>query len=209
MSDLKEELQIVAKELKQEKMLVDSSVDTNKTNSLIDSKKDDVLNSEEAQKLAIRIAQEEAHSEFEERATQIEEQNITNDETHFDNKKRRRTLDRKEAEEELEHRYKMKMIKSNSKHKKMLDKRKKLVEKYGYLYSYKEVTTAFDSEDKEYQVPKDFSFSTTINIIRTFIRNIDRLDTAVKKILKICIFLGLGIAVYIILKNTGILTLLA
>ena len=171
---------------------------------LVDTQEKGLLNTEEVKQAATRFGQERIHSDFEKEATQIDEQNTKNKEKQFDNKKKKRKIEREEAEEELEHKYKMQQIKKNAEHKQMLDNRKKLVEKYGYLYDSTEYTKAYDSEGNEYQVPKDFSYSELVNKFRQFGRNISKLDRPILQTIKWGIIIGLIIAVYFILKSLGI-----
>lgn len=171
---------------------------------LVDTQEKGLLNTEEVKQAATRLGQERIHSDFEKEATKIDEQNTKNKEKQFDNKKKKRKIEREEAEEELEHKYKMQQIKKNAEHKQMLDNRKKLVEKYGYLYDSTEHTKAYDSEGNEYQVPKDFSYSELVNKFRQFGRNISKLDRPILQTIKWGLIIGLIIAVYFILKSLGI-----
>ncbi len=171
---------------------------------LVDTQEKGLLNTEEVKQAATRLGQERIHSDFEKEATKIDEQNTKNKEKQFDNKKKKRKIEREEAEEELEHKYKMQQIKKNAEHKQMLDNRKKLVEKYGYLYDSTEYTKAYDSEGNEYQVPKDFSYSELVNKFRQFGRNISKLDRPILQTIKWGVIIGLIIAVYFILKSLGI-----
>ena len=93
-------------------------------------------------------------------------------------------MNRLNAEMDLQHKYNMSMIKANGEHNQMLDRRKKMVEKYGYLYDNKEHTIAYDGEGKQYNVPKDFSYSETVNRFRQFGRNVSKLDKPVLETIK-------------------------
>lgn len=171
---------------------------------LVDKKEQELLNTDEVQAAATRIGQEKIHSDLEEEATKIDKKNTENKQRDFDNKKKRRKIERDEAEEELEHKYKMQEIKSNAEHKQMLDKRKKMVEKYGYLYDNSAMTKAIDSEGVEYSVPKDFSYSKIVNGFRQFGRNVSKLDRPLLQTIKWIFIAGVIIGGFFILKALGI-----
>lgn len=172
---------------------------------LVDKQEQALLNTEEVQNAATRIGQERIHSDLEHEAAEIDEQNTKNKQKQFDNKKKKRKIERDEAEEELEHKYKMQEIKANAEHKQMLDKRKKMVEKYGYLYDNSEITKAYDSDGKEYDVPKDFSYSETVNKFRQFGRNVSKLDRPVLQTIKWILIIGGLIGLFFILKSIGLI----
>ena len=172
---------------------------------LIDKQEQQLLNTEEVQAVANRIGKERIHSDFEKEATEIDKQNTDNKQQQFDNKKKKRKIERDEAEEELEHKYKMRDIKKNAEHKEMLDNRKKLVEKYSYLYDTGKTTKAYDSEGKEYLVPEDFSYSEMVNRFRQFGRNVSKLDKPVLQTIKWVLILGGLVAGFFILKSFGII----
>lgn len=172
---------------------------------LIDEQEKQLVNTDEVKAVAARIGNERLHSDFEEEAAKIEKKNTDNQQLIFDNKKKKRKIQREEAEEELEHKYKMQEIKKNAEHKQMLDKRKKLVEKYGYLYDNTKITKAYDSDGKEYNVPEDFSYSETVNKFRQFGRNVSKLDRPLVQTIKWIFIIGGIIAVICVLKSFNIL----
>lgn len=172
---------------------------------MLQEKKKQVLKSEEIQKAGNLLANEDIKSDFANEAARIQEKNVNAAELNLKNKKRKRQIDREEAESQLEHKYKMDEIQRNGEHKKMLDKRKKLVEKYGYLYDNEKLTTAIDGDGNEYKVPKDFSYSNFVNKFRQFGRNMSKLDKPLLQTIKWVLIVGVVVLGIFILKWTGII----
>lgn len=172
---------------------------------MLQEKKKQVLKSEEIQKAGNLLANEDIKSDFANEAARIQEKNVNAAELNLKNKKRKRQIDREEAESQLEHKYKMEEIQRNGEHKKMLDKRKKLVEKYGYLYDNEKLTTAIDGDGNEYKVPKDFSYSNFVNKFRQFGRNMSKLDKPLLQTIKWVLIVGVVVLGIFILKWTGII----
>lgn len=172
---------------------------------LVDEQEKEILNSNEAKAAAGKIGYERVHSDFKSEAAKINAKNIETAEKEFDNETRKRRLERLNAEMDLQHKYNMSMIKANGEHNQMLDKRKKMVEKYGYLYDAKDSTIAYDGEGTEYNVPKDFSYSETVNRFRQFGRNMSKLDKPVLQTIKWVLIIGGLVAGFFILKAIGIL----
>ena len=172
---------------------------------MLQEKKKQVLKSEEIQKAGNLLANEDIKSDFANEAARIQEKNVNAAELNLKNKKRKRQIDREEAESQLEHKYKMEEIQRNGEHKKMLDKRKKLVEKYGYLYDNEKLTTAIDGDGNEYKVPKDFSYSNFVNKFRQFGRNMSKLDKPLLQTIKWVLIVGVVVLGVFILKWTGII----
>lgn len=199
----------IEKEVKLEIQKVENRIvtpiqDSKDTLALLKEKKEEVLKGDEASVLGKKIAQEEVKADFASKAAEINEQNTNTAEREFDTKTRQRRLERLNAELDLEHRYRMSIIKQNGEHNQMLDKRKKLVEKYGYLYDSKEYIKALDGEGKEYLVPKDFSFSNAVNRFRQFGRNISKLDKPLLQTIKWFFIVGIFILGVFVLKWTGV-----
>jgi hypothetical protein len=108
---------------------------------------------------------------------------------------------------ELEHKYNMSTLDKDSKHKQMLAYRRKLVEEFSYLYNCKpeDCVTCYDQNGESYKVPKDFSYSRTVNKIRQFGRNVSKLDRPILQTIKWVLIIGAGIGAYFILKSLGVL----
>ena len=175
------------------------------TVDLLQTKKKELLQGEEANNLGTLIATEDIKSNFASEASRINQRNVETAERELDTKTRQRRLDRLNAELDEQHKYNMAMIKQNGLHKQMLDKRKKLVEKYGYLYDNKETVLAVDSEGEEYQVPKDFSYSVIVNRFRQFGRNISKLDRPLLQTIKWALIVCVVVGGVFLLKRFGIL----
>ena len=188
-----------------EKSLSQEDFESRNTFELIANKRRDLLNSDEVNKLGEKIAQEDIKSDFANRASQIHERNVGTAERELDLKKREKQLEREDAELELIHQYKMAAIKKDNEHRAMLDSRKKMVDKYGYLYENKETITAIDGDGKQYQLPKDFSFSEHVNKIRQFGRNVSKLDKPLLQTIKWIFIAGTIILGVFILKWTGVI----
>lgn len=175
------------------------------TSLMLQEKKTQALTSEEVQKAGSILAGEDIKSDLANEAARIQEKNVNAAALNLKNKKRKRQIDREEAESQLEHKYKMEEIQRNGEHKKMLDKRKKLVEKYGYLYDNKELATAIDGDGNEYKVPRDFSYSNFVNKFRQFGRNVSKLDKPLLQTIKWVLIIGGIVLGVFILKWTGII----
>lgn len=192
------------KSQEQEKSLEVSKTDDD-TSMMLKEKKKQVLSSEQAGQIANTIATEDVKADFASEAARINAKNTDTAEKEFDTKTRQRRLERLNAELDLQHKYNMNMIKQNGEHQQMLDKKKKMVEKYGYLYDWKEPVKAIDGEGKEYLVPKDFSYSSGVNKFRQFGRNISKLDRPILQTIKwVAIIGGLILGVFV-LKWTGVI----
>lgn len=179
--------------------------DGDDTAIMLQEQKKQALTSAEVQKAGNILANEDIKSDFANKAANIESKNMDAAELNLKNKKRKRQIDREEEESKLEHEYKMAEIRRNGEHKKMLDKRKKMVEKYAYLYNQEHMTKAIDGDGNEYAVPKDFSYSKTVNEFRQFGRNVSKLDKPLLQTIKwVCIIGGIVLGVFI-LKWTGII----
>lgn len=198
---IKNEVELEMQKFQQENNLPE----TKETLDFLKIKKNEALKSGEAQQIGNRIATEDVRADFANAAAKVTEKNVNAAELNLKNKKRKRQIDREEAESQLEHEYKMKEIKRNGEHKQMLDKRRKLVEKYGYLYSQEHITKAVDGDGNEYVVPKDFSYSNAVNKFRQFGRNISKLDRPFLQTIKWIAILGGIVLGVLILKWTGVI----
>lgn len=219
MEDLNNELQKVNEELNQARKETNQSLvvsekpqplattinDGQDTSLMLKEKKQAVLKSQEAKEISDRIATEDVKADFANEAARINKKNVEAAEKELDNKTRQRRLERLNAELDEQHKYNMAMIKQNGEHMQMLDRRKKLVEKYRYLYKQDDMVKAIDGEGKEYDVPKDFSYSKTVNKIRQAGRNISKLDKPILQFIKWFAIIGIVVLGIFILKWTGII----
>ena len=179
--------------------------DGNDTSLVLREKKKQVLSSEEVNQIANRIAAEDIKADFANEAARINKKNMDAAEQELDNRTRQRKLQRLNAELDLQHKYNMSMIKQNGEHQQMLDKKKKLVEQYGYLYDWNKTVKAKDGENNEYEVPYDFSYSKTVNRFREFGRNISKLDKPLLQTIKWILILGGCVLGFFVFKWTGVI----
>lgn len=210
--DVQKELEKAKEEIEKAKETANSTLvpttaveEKSSAMKLVDTQEQAVLKTDDAIKAAGKIGYERVHADFKSEAAKINEKNIATAEKEFDNETRKRRLERLNAEMDLQHKYNMSMIKANGEHNQMLDKRKKMVEKYGYLYDTKECTKGYDGEGKEYDVPKDFSYSEMVNKFRQFGRNVSKLDKPVLQTIKWFLILGGLVAAFFVLRALGII----
>ena len=174
--------------------------------ALIDKKEAELLNTDNVQQMSESVAQEKIKSDLAEEAVRIEAKNQELAEQKFATETKELRLKQLKEALALKHAYEMKTIKDNEKHRIMLDKRQKLVEKYGYLYEQQTYEDVDENGNKITKSrPKNFSYSIIGNSIRTFTRNLQSLDTTVRKIIKWVFFIGVGFAVVWVLKHYGII----
>lgn len=180
--------------------------DTNVMDLIKDQEKS-LMETKEVQDLGRKFSEERIKSDLSAEASRIRRKNIETAENEFENETRELRLKHLKAELEKEHAYNMKTLDDDAKHSQMLERRKKLVEKYGYLYDNKPENQieAIDGKGERYKVPKDFSYSTTINKIRQFGRNISKLDRPILQTIKWIAIVGIGTLAVFLLKRFGIL----
>lgn len=175
--------------------------------TMVKQEEENLLKTEEVIKLGKRVSEERIKSDVSAEASRIRTKNIETAENEFKNETRELKLKHLKAEMNLQHKYNMETLDKDARHKQLLARRKKLVEKYGYLYNMDEnnCVTCYDEEDKPYKVPKDFSYSPFVNRVRQFGRNMSKLDRPVLQTIKWVIIGGLIVGAYFILKKTGII----
>lgn len=208
MEELKELQQAIDDEIqkvREEKENLPAIKDTNNNTeifSVIKAQEQELLATKEVADLGKKFGEERIMADLKAEASRIRRQNIETAERDFDNETRELRLKHLKAELELEHKYNMETLEQDSRHTQMLDKRKKMVEKYGYLYDCSEEKTyiAKDSKGNEYRIPKDFSFSKGINKIRQFGRNVSKLDKPILQTIKWGLIIGVIVVAYILLK---------
>lgn len=204
--ELDDELERVKK--KKELMAV-SELPKHDTNvmELIKEQEKSLMETKEVQDLGRKFSEERIKSDLSAEASRIRRKNIETAENEFENETRELRLKHLKAELEKEHAYNMKTLDDDAKHSQMLERRKKMVEKYGYLYnnSPENQIDAIDSKGEVYKVPKDFSYSNGINKIRQFGRNVSKLDRPVLQTIKWVAIIGIGGLAIFLLKHFGIL----
>ena len=175
--------------------------------SIVKQEENELLKTEEFSKISKKFGEERIKSDLSAEASRIRRKNIETAESEFENETRELRLKHLKSEMELEHKYNMSTLDKDSKHKQMLAYRRKLVEEFSYLYNCKpeDCVTCYDQNGEAYKVPKDFSYSKTVNKIRQFGRNVSKLDRPILQTIKWVLIIGAGIGAYFILKSLGIL----
>lgn len=174
---------------------------------LIKGKEKELLGTQEFQDLSQKIGEENIKAQLSKEATRIRQENIETAEKEFENETRKLRLEYLKEELKKDHTYKMKIIEKEAKYKQMLDKRKKMFGKYGYLYSNNpsKMIEVEDSDGKKYKIPEDFSFSILVNKIRQFGRNLSKLDKPVLQTIKWIFLIGVGSGIIFLLKKFNII----
>lgn len=175
--------------------------------TLIKEQEKALMETKEVQDLGKKFSEERIKSDLSAEASRIRRKNIETAENEFENETRELRLKHLKAELEKEHAYNMKTLDDDAKHSQMLERRKKMVQKYGYLYDNRPENQidALDSKGEVYKVPKDFSYSNGINRIRQIGRNISKLDKPILQTIKWIAIVGIGGLAIFLLKRFGIL----
>lgn len=194
---------------KAELQVTSTTLPSNDTNimEVVKNEENELLKSNDFSKISKRVGEERIKADLSAEASRIRSKNIETAENEFANETRELKLTHLKEELKLQHKYNMDTLQKDEKHRQMLSKRKKLVEKYSYLYDCREENcfTAYDDKGQPYLVPKDFSYSSAVNRIRQFGRNISKLDRPIIQTLKWILICGVGIGIYFILKKLGII----
>ena len=174
---------------------------------LIKGKEKELLGTQEFQDLSQKIGEENIKAQLSKEASRIRQENIETAEKEFENETRKLRLEYLKEELKKDHTYKMKIIEKEAKYKQMLDKRKKMFGKYGYLYSNNpsKMIEVEDSDGKKYKIPEDFSFSVIVNRIRQLGRNLSKLDRPVLQTIKWIFLIGIGSGIIFLLKKFNII----
>lgn len=175
--------------------------------TLIKEQEKALMETKEVQDLGKKFSEERIKSDLSAEASRIRRKNIETAENEFENETRELRLKHLKAELEKEHAYNMKTLDDDAKHSQMLERRKKMVQKYGYLYDNRPENQidALDSKGEVYKVPKDFSYSNGINRIRQIGRNISKLDKPILQTIKWIAIVGIGGLAIFLIKRFGIL----
>lgn len=174
---------------------------------IVKKEEDSLVNSDQFAEISKKVSEERIKADLSAEASRIRSKNLETAENELQNETKELRLTHLKEELKLAHKYNMETLRKDEKHRQMLSKRKKMVEKYGYLYDFKEENciTAYDDKGKPFLVPNDFSYSTTVNKIRQFGRNISKLDRPILQTIKWVLIIGVGVGIYFILKSIGIL----
>lgn len=175
--------------------------------SVVKNEETALLETKEVKEVSRKFGEERIKADLASEASKIRQQNIETSEKVFDAETREKRLEHLRAELDLDHKYRMATLKEDNLHKQMLDKRRKLVEKYGYLYdmSAENCVEKFDGKNETYLCPKDFSFSPFVNKVRQFGRNVSKLDKPILQTLKWGVIVGCIVTAYLILKHFNII----
>lgn len=175
--------------------------------ALVEKQQNTLLSSKEFEEISKKFGEEKIKSELAEEASKIKAKNQETAERDFETETRELRLKHLKEQLKREHKYNMDTLDRDAKHSQMLDRRRKLVEKYGYLYDCSSENTMVvkDGKNQGYNVPKDFSYSNIVNKFRKFGRDISKLDRPFLQTLKWIVILGLITLGYLILKKYGIL----
>lgn len=203
------ELELVKIEEKKQEIANKSKLPNNDTSimSLIKEQEDTLMQTKEVQELGRKFGEERIKSDLSAEASRIRRKNIETAENEFENETRELRVKHLKAELAKAHANRMKSLDADAKHSQMLEKRKKLVQKYGYLYDNKPENQidVLDSKNETYKVPKDFSYSSFVNKVRQFGRNISKLDKPILQTIKWVAIIGIGALGLFLLKKSGIL----
>lgn len=176
--------------------------------SLIKQEEKELLDTKEMKELGRKFSEERVKSDLSAEASRIRAKNIQTAENEFENETRELRLKHNRELLKKQHQYDMQVLEQDAKHTQMLEKRRKLVEKYGYLYdcSPEKCVKCYDGKGNEYLVPKDFSYSPFVNKLRQFGRNVSKLDKPLLQTLKWFIIAGVVVGGIFLLKRLGILS---
>lgn len=174
---------------------------------IVKKEEDSLVNSDQFAEISKKVSEERIKADLSAEASRIRSKNLETAENELQNETRELRLAHLKEELKLAHKYNMETLKKDEKHRQMLSKRKKMVEKYGYLYDFKQENcmTAYDDKGQPFSVPNDFSYSTIVNKIRQFGRNISKLDRPILQTIKWFLIIGVGVGIYFILKSIGII----
>lgn len=175
--------------------------------SVIKQEEQALLGTQEVKDLGRRFSQERIKSDLSAEASRIREKNLETAEHEFENETRELRLKHNRELLKKQHYHEMQVLEQDAKHSQMLNNRRKLVEKYGYLYNQSEsnLVKYKDGNDKEYLAPRDFSYSPFVNKLRQFGRNVSKLDKPLLQTLKWGLIIGGGVLAIFLLKHFGIL----
>lgn len=198
----------IKKKLEEENLPVKSEevIKDTEVMNVVKKEEQTLLQSEEYKEIAKKTGEERIKSDIAQEAARIREKNMKTAETLFETETREKRLQHLKAELDLDHKYRMATLREDNEHKQMLDKRRKLVEKYGYLYDNSEenLVEKVDSKKEKYKCPKDFSYSKGVNKMRQFGRNVSKLDKPILQTIKWFLILGGIIIAIVLLKHFNV-----
>lgn len=215
MAELKsmDELRRLAeKEIEEKKNKTEVAVkpaESNQTSvmDVVKDKENELLQTKEVQELGRRCGEERIKSDLAKEASEIRKRNVQTAESLYETETRELRLKHLRAQLNRQHKYEMDTLEQDARHTQMLNKRRKQVEKFLYLYNSapENMVEVVDGKGEKYKVPKDFSYSDFVNRFRQLGRNLSKLDKPILQTIKWAIILGVGIGIIFLLKRFGII----
>jgi hypothetical protein len=174
---------------------------------VVKDKENELLQSKEVQELGRRCGEERIKSDLAKEASDIRRRNVQTAESLYETETRELRLKHLRAQLNRQHKYEMDTLEQDARHTQMLNKRRKQVEKYLYLYNSApdNMVEVLDGKGEKYFVPKDFSYSDFVNRFRQLGRNLSKLDKPILQTIKWALIIGAGIGIVFLLKRLGIL----
>lgn len=174
---------------------------------VVKDKENELLQTKEVQELGRRCGEERIKSDLAKEASEIRKRNVQTAESLYETETRELRLKHLRAQLNRQHKYEMDTLEQDARHTQMLNKRRKQVEKFLYLYNSApdNMVEVVDGKGEKYKVPKDFSYSDFVNRFRQLGRNLSKLDKPILQTIKWAIILGVGIGIIFLLKRFGII----
>lgn len=204
--------QLAEKEIEEKKNKTEVAVkpaESNQTSvmDVVKDKENELLQTKEVQELGRRCGEERIKSDLAKEASEIRKRNVQTAESLYETETRELRLKHLRAQLNRQHKYEMDTLEQDARHTQMLNKRRKQVEKFLYLYNSapENMVEVVDGKGEKYKVPKDFSYSDFVNRFRQLGRNLSKLDKPILQTIKWAIILGVGIGIIFLLKRFGII----
>lgn len=204
--------QLAEKEIEEKKNKTEVAVKpavSNQTSvmDVVKDKENELLQTKEVQELGRRCGEERIKSDLAKEASEIRKRNVQTAESLYETETRELRLKHLRAQLNRQHKYEMDTLEQDARHTQMLNKRRKQVEKFLYLYNSapENMVEVVDGKGEKYKVPKDFSYSDFVNRFRQLGRNLSKLDKPILQTIKWAIIIGVGIGIIFLLKRFGII----
>ena len=204
--------QLAEKEIEEKKNKTEVAVkpaESNQTSvmDVVKDKENELLQTKEVQELGRRCGEERIKSDLAKEASEIRKRNVQTAESLYETETRELRLKHLRAQLNRQHKYEMDTLEQDARHTQMLNKRRKQVEKFLYLYNSapENMVEVVDGKGEKYKVPKDFSYSDFVNRFRQLGRNLSKLDKPILQTIKWAIIIGVGRGIIFLLKRFGII----
>ena len=159
--------QLAEKEIEEKKNKTEVAVkpaESNQTSvmDVVKDKENELLQTKEVQELGRRCGEERIKSDLAKEASEIRKRNVQTAESLYETETRELRLKHLRAQLNRQHKYEMDTLEQDARHTQMLNKRRKQVEKFLYLYNSapENMVEVVDGKGEKYKVPK-------ISLIRT------------------------------------------